>query len=57
MLPQQQQVKTQVETEKMRVLKDVIASALRMRFATIILRVEHGELRRIEGPAPIIKLK
>lgn len=41
---------------KQRVLQQVLESARKMQYATIILHVERGELRRIEGPAPIIKL-
>jgi len=55
MLSSMPQQKNTTDT-KQRVLQQVIESARKMQYATIILHVERGELRRIEGPAPIIKL-
>lgn len=54
-MPSMPQQKNTID-KKYRVLQQVIESAQKMRYATITLHVERGELRRIEGPAPIIKL-
>lgn len=56
MLPTQTQQNV-IAPEKIKLLLNIIASAKRMRFAAITLHIEYGQLRRIEGPAPIIKLK